>query len=187
MYHSGVTSEGSHGDWATEIDFIPDPLAKQRALEDFARFLNPQKVRVMRSAGLDIIEAQRSGPWVWDLDGRRFLDCFTSAGSFNVGRRNPRVVAAAKAALDHLDHGNFLLCSAQKAALARRLAELSPGDLTCTMFGTGGGEAIDFAIKLARGATSDRPSSPRSTATTVTPDSHSPRPVARPFAIRSSR
>lgn len=153
MYHSGVTGEESHGDWATEIDFIPDPLAKQRALEDFARFLNPQKVRVMRSAGLDIIEAQRSGPWVWDLEGRRFLDCFTSAGSFNVGRRNPRIVAAAKAALDHLDHGNFLLCSAQKAALARRLAELSPGDLTCTMFGTGGGEANDFAIKLARGAT----------------------------------
>jgi acetylornithine/succinyldiaminopimelate/putrescine aminotransferase len=153
MYHSGVTSEELHGGWATEIDFVPDPLAKQRALDDFALYVNPQKVRVMRSAGLDIIEAQRSGPWVWDLDGRRFLDCFTSAGSFNVGRRNPRVVAAAKLALDRLDHGNFLLCSAQKAELARRLAELSPGDLACTMFGTGGGEANDFAIKLARGAT----------------------------------
>jgi acetylornithine/succinyldiaminopimelate/putrescine aminotransferase len=139
--------------WLDEIDFIPDPAAKQRALEEFALYLNPQKVRVMRSAGLDIIEAQRSGPWVWDLDGRRFLDCFTSAGSFNVGRRNPRIVAAAHQAIDHLDHGNFLLCSEQKAELARRLAELAPGNLSCTMFGTGGGEAIDFAIKLARGAT----------------------------------
>ncbi len=153
MYHSGVTSEELSPDWATEIDFIPDPSAKQRALEDFARYLNPQKVRVMRSAGLDIIEAERSGPWVWDLDGRRFLDCFTSAGSFNVGRRNARVVAAAKSALDRLDHGNFLLCSAEKAALASRLAQLAPGELCCTMFGTGGGEANDFAIKLARGAT----------------------------------
>ena len=141
----------------------------------------------MRSAGLDIIEAQRSGPWVWDLEGRRFLDCFTSAGSFNVGRRNPRIVAAAKAALDHLDHGNFLLCSAQKAALARRLAELSPGDLTCTMFGTGGGEANDFAIKLARGATR------RPTIVSTVNGYHGhtgfslSRPVARPFAIRSNR
>ena len=139
--------------WATEIDFIPDPAAKQRALDDFATYLNPQKVRVMRSAGLDLIEAERSGAWVWDLDGRRFLDCFTSAGSFNTGRRNPRIVAAAHEALDRLDHGNFLLCSRQKAELAARLAQIAPGDLSCTMFGTGGGEANDFAIKLARGAT----------------------------------
>ena len=126
---------------------------KQQALDAFATFVNPQKVRVLRAAGLDIIERERCGPWVWDVDGRRFLDCFTSAGSFNVGRRNPRIVAAAHRALDHLDHGNFLLCSAQKAQLAARLAELAPGDLNCTMFGTGGGEAVDFALKLARGAT----------------------------------
>ncbi|MCX6432902.1 MAG: aspartate aminotransferase family protein [Actinobacteria bacterium] len=123
------------------------------ALADFSTYLNPQKVRVMRTAGLDLVEGERSGAWVWDVDGRRFLDCFTSAGSVNVGRRHPKVVAAAKEALDHLDHGNFLLCSAQKARLAERLAELSPGDLTCTTFGTGGGEAIDFSLKLARGAT----------------------------------
>ncbi|MGB8266664.1 MAG: hypothetical protein WCE44_10105, partial [Candidatus Velthaea sp.] len=69
--------------------------AKQLALEQFAAYINPQKVRVLRAAGLDIIEAERAGAWVWDLDGRRFLDCFTSAGSFNVGRRHPRVVAPA--------------------------------------------------------------------------------------------
>jgi putrescine aminotransferase len=153
MYRPKMVNESVNGPWANEIDFLPDPVAKQRALDEFATYLNPQKVRVMRAAGLDIIEAQRSGPWVWDLDGRRFLDCFTSAGSFNVGRRNPRVVAAAHAALDRLDHGNFLLCSQQKAELAARLARITPGDLSCTMFGTGGGEAIDFAIKLARGAT----------------------------------
>jgi putrescine aminotransferase len=132
---------------------MTDPSDKQDALEKFAKFINPQRVRVMKAAGLDIIEAKRSGPWVWDEDGAKYLDCFTSAGSFNVGRRNPRVLAAAHAAIDSLDNGNFLLCSRQKAELAERLARLTPGDLSCTMFGTGGGEAIDFAIKLARGAT----------------------------------
>ena len=139
--------------WATGLEFVPDPEGKRVALDQFATYLNPQKVRVMRAAGLDIIEAQRSGPWVWDLDGRRFLDCFTSAGSFNVGRRNPRVVAAAHAAIDRLDHGNFLLCSREKAELAAKLAEITPAGLNCTMFGTGGGEAVDFAIKVARGST----------------------------------
>ena len=133
---------------------IPEgPEERAAALADFATYLNPQKVRVMRTAGLDLVEGERSGPWVWDVDGRRFLDCFTSAGSFNVGRRHPAVVAAAKDALDHLDHGNFLLCSAQKARLAERLAQITPGNLSCTTFGTGGGEAIDFALKLARGST----------------------------------
>ncbi len=127
--------------------------SKQHALDQFATFINPQKVRVMRAAGLDIIEAERSGPWVWDVDGTKYLDCFTSAGSFNVGRRNPRVVAAAHAAIDRLDNGNFLLCSQAKAELAAKLAEITPGDLSCTMFGSGGGEAVDFAIKLARGST----------------------------------
>jgi acetylornithine/succinyldiaminopimelate/putrescine aminotransferase len=130
-----------------------DATTKQHALEQFATFINPQKVRVLKAAGLDLIETERAGAWVRDADGRRFLDCFTSAGSFNVGRRNPRVVAAAHAALDQLDNGNFLLCSEPKARLAARLAQVAPGDLTCTMFGCGGGEAIDFAIKLARGAT----------------------------------
>ena len=135
------------------IRFEPDPVAKAQALADFATYINPQKVRVMTTAGLDIIEAQREGAWVWDLDGRRFLDCFTSAGSFNVGRRNPRVIQAAHEALDTLDHGNFLLCSRQKADLAKKLAQITPEGLQCTTFGNGGGEAIDFALKLARGAT----------------------------------
>ena len=139
--------------WATGLGFAPDPEAKRAALDRFATFVNPQKVRVMRAAGLDMIEAQRSGPWVWDLDGRRFLDCFTSAGSFNVGRRHPRVVAASHAAIDRLDHGNFLLCSREKAELAAKLADITPGDLNCTMFGSGGGEAVDFAVKVARGST----------------------------------
>jgi acetylornithine/succinyldiaminopimelate/putrescine aminotransferase len=126
--------------------------SKREALDDYARYVNPQKVRVLRAAGLDIVEGERQGAWVTDADGRRLLDCFTSAGSFNVGRRHPRILDAARDALDRLDHGNFLLASREKGALARRLAEITPPGLECTMFGTGGGEAVDFALKLARGA-----------------------------------
>ena len=109
----------------------------------------------MKAAGLDIIEdAARRARGCGTPTGARYLDCFTSAGSFNVGRRNPRVVAAAHAAVDRLDNGNFLLCSrAQGASSPPSSREITPGDLCCTMFGTGGGEAVDFAIKLARGAT----------------------------------
>jgi putrescine aminotransferase len=126
---------------------------KAQALHDFAEYVNPMKARILHHAGLDIIEARREGVRVWDLEGRPFIDCITSAGSFNVGRRNPAIVSALKAALDEADQGIFLLASKGKADLGRRLAEITPGDLKFSMFGASGGEAVDFAIKLARGYT----------------------------------
>ncbi|HYF76918.1 MAG TPA: aspartate aminotransferase family protein [Symbiobacteriaceae bacterium] len=126
---------------------------KAQALHDFAGYVNPMKARILHHAGLDIIEARREGVRVWDLEGRPFIDCITSAGSFNVGRRNPAIVAALKAALDEADQGIFLLASKGKADLGRRLAEITPGDMKFSMFGASGGEAVDFAIKLARGYT----------------------------------
>jgi putrescine aminotransferase len=70
-----------------------------------------------------------------------------------VGRRNPDIIEALKKALDTYDIGVFLLCSKPKADLAKKLAEITPGDLKCTIFGVGGGEANDAAIKIARGYT----------------------------------
>ena len=126
---------------------------KRQALAAYARYVNPQKVRVLKNAGLDIIEGRREGAYVWDMNGTRYIDCITSAGSFNVGRRNPEIIAALKQALDQYDLGGFLMCSKPKADLAKKLAEITPGDLQYVMYGTGGGEANDFAIKLARGFT----------------------------------
>jgi acetylornithine/succinyldiaminopimelate/putrescine aminotransferase len=126
---------------------------KQQALKDFAEFINPMKVRTMKSAGIDIIEEKRSGCCSWDITGKRFIDCQTGSGIMNVGRGNQEISEALKKALDTYDIGVFLLCSKQKADLAKRLAEITPGDLTCSIFGVGGGEAVDAAIKIARGYT----------------------------------
>ncbi len=135
----------------------PDPeiglALKQQALKDYAEYVNPMKVRTLKSAGLDIIEGRREGARVWDLSGRVYIDCITGAGSFNAGRRNPEVIEVLKRALDEMDIGVFLICSKAKADLAKKLAEITPGDLKWTMFGVGGGEANDYAIKLARGYT----------------------------------
>ncbi len=130
----------------------PEKL-KEQALSDFSRHINPMKVRTLRSAGIDIVEERREGACTWDLAGRRFIDCQTGSGIMNVGRRNPEVIEALKKALDTYDIGVFLLASRQKADLARKLAEIAPGNLGCCVFGCGGGEAIDTAIKIARGYT----------------------------------
>ena len=64
MYGRPMDNDRPTGGRGDGLQFVPDPAAKQHALEQFATYLNPQKVRVLRAAGLDIIEAQRSGPWV---------------------------------------------------------------------------------------------------------------------------
>jgi putrescine aminotransferase len=131
-----------------------DPATiKAEALSDFAKFISPMKVRTMKAAGIDIIEDKREGVSVWDITGKKYIDCQTGSGIMNVGRRNPDIIRALKTALDTYDIGIFLLCSKPKADLAKKLAEITPGDLQCTIFGVGGGEANDAAIKIARGYT----------------------------------
>ncbi len=126
---------------------------KAQALADYGEYCNPMKLRTLKHAGLEIIEGKRDGALMWDVEGKEYIDCITSAGSMNVGRRNPEVIAALKDALDEYDLGVFLLGSKPKADLARKLAEITPGNLKMTMYGVGGGEANDYAIKLARGYT----------------------------------
>ncbi len=153
-----------------------EPDRKQEALAQFATFINPQKVRVMSAAGLDIIEDERSGAWVWDVDGARYLDCFTSAGllqrrTAQHTRRRGRARGARASRQRQLP----AVLRAEGRPRARGSPRSRRASCACTMFGSGGGEAIDFAIKLARGIDAAGPgSSRRSTATTDTRASRSP-------------
>jgi putrescine aminotransferase len=134
-----------------------DPEAARRkaeAIETFARHVNRGQMRYLRSGHLDVFETERNGVCFVDpSSGREYMDCFTSAGCFNVGRHNPEVLAALEDAAAHLDVGTHSLVSSARAELAQRLATLAPGDLERVVFAAGGGDAIDCAIKLARGAT----------------------------------
>ncbi len=127
---------------------------KQQILEDYARYVNPGRVSVFKQLGLDFVPGRREGVWIWDVDeSRRLLNCRCSGGVFNLGHRPPRVVEALKAALDEIDVGDHMLLDEMRAALGKRLAQLTPGDIQYSTFSPGGAEAIDVAIKLARGYT----------------------------------
>jgi acetylornithine/succinyldiaminopimelate/putrescine aminotransferase len=104
--------------------------------------------------GMEFVPGRRSGVYLWDVDGeKRLINCHNNGGVFNLGHRHPVVTESLKHALDELDIGNHHLVSEPRAVLAHRLAELAPGDLLYTVFAVGGGEAIDFALKLARAHT----------------------------------
>ena len=129
---------------------------KQEVIELFSKHISPAKVKFFTAVGIDFVPGRREGVWYWDLDGRKLMDCHCNGGVFNLGHKNPEIVARLKEAVEELDIGNHHLISEHRATLAEKLAELLPGDINRVVFGVGGGEAIDFAIKLARGHTKKR-------------------------------
>ncbi|MCX6007236.1 MAG: aspartate aminotransferase family protein [Chloroflexi bacterium] len=120
----------------------------------FAEHVSSGKAETFKSYDMEFVFGRREGPYVWDANsGKKLINCHCNGGVFNLGHRNPKVIKALQNSLKELDIGNHHLISEQRASLAEKLAELMPGDISCTVFGVGGGEAIDLAIKLARGHT----------------------------------
>lgn len=122
-----------------------------------AECVSPGKTRVFREFGLNLVMGERDGIGFRDaFTGQYFINCHCNGGVFNLGHRNPALIACLKAALDELDIGNHHLVSGWRATLAERLVRSTDGHFSGVVFGVGGGEAIDLAIKVCRAATKRR-------------------------------
>jgi len=132
-----------------------DGSGGREALFDlFAEHVSAGKVATFRELGFDVVMGEREGARFKDrFDGRSFVNCHSNGGVFNLGHRHPRIRAALERALESLDIGNHHLVSPARAELARRLAKTTSGALPGVVFGVSGGEAVDLALKLARGLT----------------------------------
>lgn len=131
-------------------------MDKERILELTRRHVAPHRVEVWQAFGTQLVIASREGYRLWDLDGREFIDLHLNGGTFNLGHRHPEVLAELIDAAGTLDIGNHHFASVQRAELATRLAELTPGELEYVVFASSGSEAIDIAIKTARRASGHR-------------------------------
>ena len=120
----------------------------------FARHVSKGKVETYRKYGFDAVMGPRDGIFFGDaFDDRKWINCHCNGGVFNLGHRNAEVSKAVRDAMDHLDIGNHHLVSGHRAVLAQRLAATTDDHLEGVVFGVSGGEAIDVAIKVARGVT----------------------------------
>ena len=129
---------------------------KDQIVERFARHVSSGKAEFFSSAGIDFVAGEREGVYLSNLDGQRLINCHCNGGVFNLGHRNPELVATLKDALDVLDVGNHHFPSVARGECAEALVRTMPGDLEYVVFAPSGGEAIDVAIKTARHATQRR-------------------------------
>jgi ornithine--oxo-acid transaminase len=120
----------------------------------WARTINPQFVRVLRTIGFDRTWSRAAGAYLFDADGNRYLDLLGGFGMYNVGRNNPRVRAALVEALELETPGSVQLgVTALPGLLAEALLERTPPRLERVLFTSSGTEAVEAALKLGRAAT----------------------------------
>jgi len=127
-----------------------DMLAKSK------EFWNPGKTQFWVDSGVPLVIDRREGYFIYDVEGKRLIDTHLNGGTYNLGHRNPEVVAAVTAAMQHFDIGNHHFPSLARTALSEALVRTGPAGIAKVVFGSGGGEAIDIALKTARHATKRR-------------------------------
>jgi putrescine aminotransferase len=128
------------------------PSLFDETYENYRAYLNPPLARVMKLSGSPV-EVCASGVTIVDQDGKEYLDFAGGYGVFTLGHRHPRVIAAVKAQLDAMALSGRTMFNPLMGRLAKRLAELTPGDLQISFFSNSGAEAVEAALKLARAAT----------------------------------
>lgn len=97
------------------------------------------------------IIARGEGPYVWDEHGNRYLDGLSGLFCCNAGHGRQEIGEAMERQVRELDFvTNWSYAHPRAIELAERIAGLTPGDLNRVFFTSGGSEAVESAIKLAR-------------------------------------
>ena len=121
---------------------MSEPLLDRRAaaLAPSYQLFYDEPVQLVRGEGV----------WMWDAEGRRYLDCYNNVPS--VGHAHPRIVRAIAEQTALLNtHTRYLHPAVVE--LAERLGDMLPGDLSTCYFVCTGTEANDLAVRIARTVT----------------------------------
>jgi 4-aminobutyrate aminotransferase-like enzyme len=100
-----------------------------------------------------LVADHASMQYVWDIEGRKYLDFFGGILTISVGHANPRITGPVKAQIDRLQHLSTLYPNEAIVALAEKVAQITPGALHSSFFTSSGTEANEAALLLARMAT----------------------------------
>ncbi|HEY2327470.1 MAG TPA: aspartate aminotransferase family protein [Gaiellaceae bacterium] len=138
---------------------LSDLLAEHHGttLDEFAEYVNPQMIRVLRTISFDRDWASSDGAYLFDADGNRYLDWLGGFGMFNVGRNNRRVAAWIAEAMDlQTPSAPQMGVSPLSPLLARGLVERAPSSIGKALLTNSGTESVEAALKLGRAATKRR-------------------------------
>src|SRR6266568_4341434 len=97
-----------------------------------------------------LVTDHASMQYIWDTEGKKYLDFFGGIVTISVGHANPRVTSKIKAQIDKLQHASTVLPNEAVVALAEKLANIAPGEISKSYFTNSGTEANETAVQSAR-------------------------------------
>lgn len=99
-------------------------------------------------APLDVVLVEGEGAWVWDVEGKKYLDCLSAYSAVNQGHGHPRIVQAMVDQAQRLALTSRAFRNDQLPLLAKELCELIGYEMMLPM--NSGSEAVETALKAAR-------------------------------------
>ncbi|HSY20020.1 MAG TPA: aspartate aminotransferase family protein [Candidatus Acidoferrales bacterium] len=132
-------------------------LMQKHAGENYelhAEHINPANVRTLKTIGFDRCYTRAEGPYLWDVEGAKYLDMLSGYGVFGLGRNHPDVRRILKEFLD-AEYPSMVKMEAPllSGLLAAELKKRMPNDLDMVFFTNSGAEGVETAIKYAKCAT----------------------------------
>ena len=103
-----------------------------------------------QSAWDPISMTRAEGIYFWDADGKRYLDWSSQLINVNAGHSHPHIVRAIQEQVARMGHAYPGIATEPRAQLGELLREVAPPGLTKSFFTTGGADAVENAMKIAR-------------------------------------
>ena len=106
-----------------QLDKVQNASTEEDLLLEAERVFSKGLVNSIRKRGHDFIEQGGHGPFLTDSQGNHYIDCLTSASTYNLGRNNRAIIDELQLASRQTDQGLFVTTSEEKVALGKRTNE----------------------------------------------------------------
>src|SRR5262249_12842004 len=122
-------------------------MTKDEILTKHKQYLFPSITTYYRDP---LVTDHASMQHLWDVDGKKYLYCCGGIFLTSVGQCNPLVTSKVKAQVDKLQHASTVFPNEAVVALAEKIAQITPGEISQSFLSNSGTEANETAVQLAR-------------------------------------
>jgi len=129
------------------VGFLRNHMTRDEIVKKHKQYLFPS---IFTYYNDPLVTDHASMQYVWDTEGKKYLDFFGGIVTISVGHCNPRITDRIKAQVDHLQHASTVFPNEAVVALAEKLAQITPGEISQTYPSNSGTEANETAVQIAR-------------------------------------
>ena len=103
-----------------------------------------------------ILLEKAKGSWVWDVDGKKYLDCVSGTWCTNLGHNHPKIIQAMKDQMEKLIHRSMWFLTPVTIEAAEKVLKFVPKNYDAVTFLQSGSEVVEYAISFAQKVTKRR-------------------------------